>query len=126
MAQPSRRMGFNHVRLPFSYRHFETDDRPGQWREEGFQLLDRMIGWCRQHGLWVLLDLHSAGLPGLGLERRRAPRRGASCGTMRTSSSAWRICGARSRGRYRDEPTVMAYEVLNEPVTSFPHQVARA
>src|ERR1039457_4871536 len=51
-------LGFNHVRLPFSYRHFESDARPGQWREEGFLLLDRMIGWCRQHGLAVLADFH--------------------------------------------------------------------
>jgi endoglucanase len=53
-------LGFNHVRLPFSYRHFESDDAPGVWREEGFRLVDRVIAACKRHGLWVLLDLHSA------------------------------------------------------------------
>ena len=120
-----RDLGFNHVRLPFSYRHFESDDRPGQWREAGFRHLDRAIALCRQHGLWVLLDLHSA--PGCQASDWNAE-------SAHGEALLWddEHCQARVANlwreiarRYRDEPTVMAYEVLNEPVTGFPHQVAR-
>jgi endoglucanase len=118
-----RALGFNHVRLPFSYRHLETDDRPGEYREEGFRLIDRMIGWCRKHGLWVLLDLHSA--PGCQASDWNAESAHGEvllwddAHYMERVARLWRAIAR----RYRDEPTVMAYEVLNEPVTTFPCQV---
>src|SRR5579885_3688527 len=31
------------VRIPFNYRHFEDDDRPFEYKPEGFALLDRVI-----------------------------------------------------------------------------------
>jgi endoglucanase len=118
-----RAMGFNHVRLPFSYRHIETDDRPGRYREEGFAMLDRMIGWCRKHGLWVMLDLHSA--PGCQASDWNAESAYGEAllwdveDYKQRMADMWRQIAR----RYRDEPTVMAYEVLNEPVTLFPYQV---
>jgi hypothetical protein len=120
-----RAMGFNHVRLPFSYRHFESDHEPGRYREEGFRLLDRMIGWCRKHGLWVLLDLHSA--PGCQASDWNAESAHGEVFLWDDAHAQARVANLwrEIARRYRNEPTVMAYEVLNEPVTSFPHQVAR-
>ena len=91
-----RELGFNHVRLPFSYRQLESDAQPGQWREEGFRRLDRMIGWCRRQGLWVLLDLHSA--PGCQASDWNAESAHGECfyGTMPTIRSGWRLCGMKS------------------------------
>jgi hypothetical protein len=117
-------MGFNHVRLPFSYRHIETDDRPGHYREEGFKLLDRMIGWCRKHGLWVMLDMHS--VPGCQASDWNAESAHGEVFLWDDATFKERVAGMwrEIARRYRHEPTVMAYEVLNEPVTSFPCQVA--
>src|SRR4051794_9437615 len=50
--------GFDHVRLPINSRVIQTED--GEPIEEGYALIDRLIGWCRRHRLWVLLDLHGA------------------------------------------------------------------
>ena len=47
-------MGFDSVRIPMHWKLLQTDDA------EGFALLDRVIGWCRQEGLLVVLDLHAA------------------------------------------------------------------
>ena len=55
-------LGMNHVRIPFSYRHFEDDDRPFEMKEAGFTLLDSVIAMCERHGLYAILDLHA--LPG--------------------------------------------------------------
>src|SRR5258707_1231560 len=105
-------LGFDHVRLPFSYRHFESDAHPGQWREEGFRLLDRMIGWCRQHGLWVLLDLHSA--PGCQAADWNAESAhgeiflGDNALDQERVAALWR----QIRRLYHDEPNVLPYEVL--------------
>ena len=119
-----RELGFNHVRLPFSYRHFESDAQPGHWREEGFLLLDRMIGWCRQHGLWVLLDLHSA--PGCQASDWNAESAHGEVQLWDNASDQERVAALwrEIARRYHDEPTILAYEVLNEPDTQFPSQVA--
>jgi endoglucanase len=119
-----RELGFNHVRLPFSYRQLESDAQPGQWREEGFRRLDRMIGWCRRQGLWVLLDLHSA--PGCQASDWNAESAHGEVFLWDNADDQKRVAALwhEIARRYRNEPTVMAYEVLNEPDTTFPRQVA--
>ena len=119
-----RALGFNHVRLPFSYRHFESDAQPGQWRKEGFEELDRVIGWCRQHGLWVLLDLHSA--PGCQAADWNAESAHGEILLWDNASDQKRVAALwrEIARRYHDEPTILAYEVLNEPDTVSPRQVA--
>jgi endoglucanase len=48
----------NHVRLPINSRL--VMDEQGALRPAGVALVDRLIEWCRVHGLWVVLDLHGA------------------------------------------------------------------
>jgi len=118
-----RALGFNHVRLPFSYRHFESDAHPGQWREEGFRRLDSVIGWCRRQGLWVLLDLHSA--PGCQASDWNAESAHGEIYLWDNANDQERVAALwrEIARRYRNEPTVLAYEVLNEPDTQSPSQV---
>ena len=51
--------GANVVRLPLNYRHFERDDNPFHYLEDGFKRLDQAVEWCTKHGLYAILDLHS-------------------------------------------------------------------
>jgi len=120
-----RALGFNHVRVAFDYRHLESESQPYEYREAGFALLDRVIGWCRRHHLYVLLDLHAA--PGCQASDWNA---GSADGEalllvvrdfQDRTAALW---GAIAR-RYRDEPTVMGYEILNEPVTRDAVEVGR-
>ena len=48
--------GLDHVRVPVDYNVFQNDD--GSFIESGFGYVDRCIGWCRKHGLNMILDLH--------------------------------------------------------------------
>ena len=120
-----RSLGFNHVRLAFDYRHLESDLRPYEYRQAGFALLDRVIGWCRRHGLYVLLDLHAA--PGSQAADWNA-------GSADGEALFWDVRDFQDRvaalwgeiaRRYRDETVVMGYEILNEPVTRDADQVER-
>lgn len=120
-----RSLGFNHVRLAFDYRHLESDWRPYEYREAGFALLDRVIGWCRRHDLYVLLDLHAA--PGCQASDWNA-------GSANGEALLWDVRDFQARTaalwgeiarRYHDEPVVMGYEILNEPVTRDATQVER-
>jgi hypothetical protein len=120
-----RSLGFNHVRVAFDYRHFESDWRPYEYEQAGFALLDRVIGWCRRQGLYVLLDLHAA--PGCQAADWNAGSGDGEALLLEVrdfrdrTASLW---GAIAQ-RYRDEPTVMAFEILNEPVTRDRVQVER-
>lgn len=106
--------GFDHVRLPINARVIQ--DEAGEPIEAGYAMIDRLIGWCRQHRLWVLLDLHGApggqtgtniddspnGKPELFMEPRYREL------TVRL----WRDLAT----RYAAETVVLGYDLLNEPL----------
>jgi hypothetical protein len=112
------RRGFNSVRVPFNFRLLTPEDHPGLWCEDGFALLDSVIGWCREEGLLVVLDMHCApggqtgdniddswGYPWL-MEDSRAQRR---------TAEVWKTLAA----RYSGETTILGYDLLNEPIPPF-------
>jgi hypothetical protein len=107
------RCGCNCLRFPLHYKYFETDD------SQGFRLLDRAIGWCRDAGMHVVLDLHAA--PG--------GQNGSNIGDgwgypwLFASPSAERHCTEiwqRLATHYRDDHTVIGYDLLNEPIPHYP------
>ncbi|KAF2154382.1 glycoside hydrolase family 5 protein [Myriangium duriaei CBS 260.36] len=53
-------LGLNCLRLPFNYRHFEDDMNPRVLKESGFKHLDRVVDICARHGIYTILDLHTA------------------------------------------------------------------
>ena len=52
-------IGSNHIRLPFHYKMFTDDLYMGE-RNSGFKYFDRLIDWCREEQLYILLDMHCA------------------------------------------------------------------
>lgn len=48
--------GLDHVRVPVDYNLVENDD--GSYKESGFAYLDRVIDWCGNNKLNMILDLH--------------------------------------------------------------------
>ena len=110
--------GFDHVRLPLSARLLIDD--AGDLRADGLEPIDRLVGWCRRHGLWVVLDLHGApgGQTGTNIDDspRGTPDLFLVGGTYREQTIAlWTQLAA----RYRDETAIVAYDLLNEPL---PHE----
>lgn len=112
------KLGFNCVRVPFWYRNFMHED--GSWLAEntdenpGFQKLDWLIETCRQHGIYVILDLHGA--PGGQSMNHSTGKAGRNLlytveEYLRATELLWRTIAE----RYRDEPVVAAYDLLNEP-----------
>ncbi|CZR62653.1 related to endoglucanase [Phialocephala subalpina] len=108
-------LGLNCVRLPFNYRHFEDDLNPGVIKEEGFRLLDRIINHCTKHGLYVILDLHTA--PG-------GQNQDWHCDSGLTRALFWKFKDFQDRvvnlwvkiaERYRGNPVIAGYNPLNEP-----------
>jgi endoglucanase len=49
--------GMNSIRIPFSYKLFTNEDYLGENNaDHGFELLDKVISWCKTAGLYVVLD----------------------------------------------------------------------
>jgi hypothetical protein len=107
------RAGFNAIRVPLHYSLFESDDA------EGFRLLDRLILWSRAEGLYVILDLHAApgGQTGANIDDSAGyPWLFKSPQEQEHLIAVWR----RLAKHYRDQSTVLGYDLLNEPIPHFP------
>jgi endoglucanase len=106
--------GFDHVRLPINSRIVQ--DAKGRPIEAGYALIDRLIEWCREHRLWVLLDLHGApgGQTGTNIDDspNGLPELFMSDAYRELTIELWREVAR----RYRDEPVVLGYDLLNEPL----------
>ncbi len=101
--------GFNAIRIPLHTKYFKTDD------DEGFKLIDQLLKWCRQEHLYVILMLES----GVGGFTGEASDDGPGypwllkdAGMQEYVAQSW----ARIANHYKDDPTVLGYDLLNEPL----------
>ena len=113
-----KQSGFNSIRVPFSYRLFVAEAEPRRLEGPGYELLDRVVGWCRQEGLYVILDMHAApgGQTGDNIDDSYGyPFLFESEESQQLAANIWQKIAA----RYKDEPTVIGYDLLNEPIPHF-------
>ncbi len=108
------REGMNHVRLPINSRI--VMDEGGALLPSGIALIDRLIGWCRQHGIWVVLDLHGApgGQTGTNIDDspNGVPELFTDAQYQEQTIALWQALAI----RYRNETVVAGYDLLNEPL----------
>jgi len=127
-------MGLNHVRFEINYGLFEDDSNPYQYKESGFAWLDQNIAWAKAAGIKLILqmkcpqggyqactsimsdpldsnaggkalwiDIDDTGTPTGGLEYQENQQRLVALWTAIAE-------------RYKDEPVIIGYGLLNEPV----------
>jgi endoglucanase len=111
--------GMNSIRIPFNYRIFTAENYMGQNNpNRGFELLDRVISWCKKEGLYVILDMHCApgGQTGDNIDDGYGyPFLFKSTASQRMAAEIWHKIAA----HYANETTVMGYDLLNEPIATF-------
>jgi endoglucanase len=118
--------GFNSIRLPMHYNLFtlpveeEPDPDRHTWLPTGFELVDRLLAWCRAHRLYLILDLHAA--PGgqghdvnICDRDTNRPSLWEDPRNRAKTVALWRKLAE----RYANEPWIGGYDLINEPNWSF-------
>jgi len=112
-----KQIGCNHIRLPFHYKLFTQDLYMGQ-RNAGFTYFDRIIDWCREEKLYVLLDMHCApgGQTGDNIDDSYGyPYLLKSKSSKDVMTAIWVDIAK----KYKDEPVIVGYDLINEPVAHY-------
>lgn len=111
--------GANTIRLPFNYKLFTDEDYMGQTgQKRPFIIFDRVVEWCKANGLYLILDMHDCpgsqtgdniddgyGYPWLFESER----------SQQLFCSIWRQIAR----HYKNEPTILGYELMNEPIAHY-------
>jgi endoglucanase len=109
-------LGFNSVRPALNARRFLTEGDNPATVDEGFQLLDDLVAWCRKHNVYVIIDMHAApgGQTGTNIDdsANDRPELFMDPKYEQRLISLW----VKLAKRYKDEPTVAGYDLLNEPL----------
>lgn len=109
-------LGYNSVRPALNARRFLTEDDNPVFVEEGFQLLDNLVQWCKKYSVYVIIDMHGApgGQTGQNIDDSPADEPGLFM-DEKYQERLIRLW-VKIVERYKDEPTVAAYDLLNEPL----------
>lgn len=107
-------VGMNLIRIPFYWK--EILDTCGNVKPGAFKQLDWVIRQARRHNMYVVLDLH--GCPGGQSDGYQTSGQlggnqlWTNCLYQEWTLKIWQTLAR----RYRGNPTVMGYDLMNEPV----------
>ena len=109
-------LGFNSVRPALNSRLFLTEGENPVYVEEGFQLLDSLVAWCKKYKLYVIIDMHGAPGGQTGANIDDSPNDIPELFIEKKYQDQLVGLWVKLAQRYKDEPTVAAYDLLNEPL----------
>jgi endoglucanase len=97
-------LGVNVVRYALSYKWFENNP------EQGLEDLRTRIEWARTNGIYVVLDMHAP--PG----GQQSEGQGSALWAERSNQERLIALWQAIAERYKDDPIVAGYDILNEPL----------
>jgi hypothetical protein len=109
-------LGFNSVRPALNSRLLLTEGENPVYVEEGFQLLDSLVSWCKKHKLYVIIDMHGAPGGQTGANIDDSPNDKPELFIDKKYEDQLVNLWVKIAQKYKDEPTVAAYDLLNEPL----------
>lgn len=110
------KLGYNSVRPAINSRLFLSNNGEPTGSEEGFLLLDNLIAWSKANGIYVIIDMHAApgGQTGQNIDdsANDQPELFMEPKYQDQLLALWKAIAL----RYKDEPAVAGYDLLNEPL----------
>ena len=118
--------GFNSVRLPMHYNLYTlpAEDEPVEgentWIEKGFEMTDDLLRWCETNEMYLILDMHAAP-GGQGHDVNISDRDPSKPSLWESEANQQKLVALWKKlaERYKDEPWIGAYDIINEPNWSF-------
>ncbi len=111
--------GVNSIRLPFNYRLFTNENYlGGSGSKRAFAIMDSLVKWCKKENIYVMLDMHCApgGQTGDNIDDSYGyPFLFESEEAQQLTINIWKEIAT----HYANEPTIMGYDLLNEPIPPF-------
>jgi len=109
-------LGFNSVRPALNSRLFLTEGENPVYVEEGFQLMDSLVTWCKKYNLYVIIDMHGAPGGQTGANIDDSPNDIPELFIEKKYQDQLVDLWVKLAQKYKDEPVVAAYDLLNEPL----------
>lgn len=111
--------GINTIRIPFHYKLFTNEDFMGDsGMANGFAELDRVVSWCKEAGLYVILDMHDApgGQTGDNIDDGYGyPWLFTNVCYQDQMVEIW----TKIAEHYSQETSIIGYDLLNEPIAHY-------
>ncbi|MFP4548903.1 MAG: glycoside hydrolase family 5 protein [Fidelibacterota bacterium] len=117
-----KKLGFNSLRVALHYNLFtlpiQEEPVTGQntWLDRGFEMTDELLEWCKEHQVYLILDLHAA--PGgqgkdanISDYDESLPSLWETPLNRQKTVDLWRKLAE----RYADDPWIGGYDLINEP-----------
>lgn len=109
-------LGFNSVRPALNSRLFLTEAENPVYVEEGFLLMDSLISWCKKYNIYVIIDMHGAPGGQTGANIDDSPNDIPELFIHEKYQDQLVDLWVKIANRYKNEPVVAAYDLLNEPL----------
>ena len=111
-------LGLNSIRVPFNYKLFCDETYLWNTKSRGFELIDRLIEWCRMENLPIILDMHCApgGQTGDNIDDSYGyPWLFESEESQTQMIEIWTNIAR----HYSGESMVIGYDLMNEPIAHY-------
>lgn len=111
-------IGVNSIRIPFNYKLFCDETYLWNTNSRGFELIDQLLEWCRIENLPIMLDMHCApgGQTGDNIDDSYGyPWLFVHEESQQQIIEIWK----RIATRYKDEPLILGYDLMNEPIAHY-------
>lgn len=113
-----KNLGFNSIRIPFNYKLFISNYPERKLEGVGYALLERIVKWCKEENLYVILDMHCApgGQTGDNIDDSYGyPFLFESLESQQLTIDIWRKLAE----IFKDETIIIGYDLLNEPIAHY-------
>lgn len=105
-------MGMNVIRFYLNYLTFEDETQPYRYKTSGWDWLDLNIEWAKKHNVYLILNMH---VPQGGFQ---STGNGNALWTNPENQKRLKALWCRIAKRYANEPVIIGFDLLNEPVVT--------
>jgi endoglucanase len=109
-------LGFNTVRPALNSRLFLTEGENPVYVDEGFQLIDSLVSWCKKYKIYVIIDMHGAPGGQTGANIDDSPNDIPELFINQKNQDQLVNLWVKIAKKFKNESTVAAYDLLNEPL----------